>query len=190
VTGWVAAADTTDDLDSLWAQAGDLYLARCTRCHALHRPRELTANQWPQTLKMMTVRAGFTPPQAALVTMLLQVHAKDQDVNDAFTRKAASTSGEQQPATEEISGTPELAAQGAQAFEGHACNACHGDDAKTPIVPEYPRLAGQSAAYLYKQLLDFQSAKRVNDPDEAMKTAVEELSADDAKAIAYWLSTL
>lgn len=191
VTGWIAKKDTTPDLNGIWKKAGDIYFSHCTRCHSLHRPREFTANQWPPTLKVMTKRAGLNRDEAALVTMLLQVHAKDQSVNDAFAQAAATAKGTQQTAkTPEIKDTPEMAAKGAELFKQDNCSACHGDDAKTPIMPDYPRLAGQSAGYLLKQLTDFKSGKRTNDPNQAMRGAVGALSEDDARAIAYWLSTL
>lgn len=37
------------------------------------------------------------------------------------------------------------------------CASCHGPDGNTPLMPEYPKLAGQHPEYLYKQLLDFKA---------------------------------
>lgn len=42
-----------------------------------------------------------------------------------------------------------------------ACAACHGVDGNS-TNPEWPKLAGQGARYLEKQLLDFKAGKRVN----------------------------
>jgi cytochrome c553 len=41
------------------------------------------------------------------------------------------------------------------------CAACHGADGNS-AAPTFPRLAGQSAPYLYKQLMDFRDGRRVN----------------------------
>jgi len=68
------------------------------------------------------------------------------------------------------------------------CTACHGEDANTPADTTYPRLAGQSADYIFKQLQDFRSGTRSNDQDEVMRANVADLSEDDARAVAYWLS--
>ncbi len=190
VTGWIAEKDTTADLNSIWKKAGDIYFSHCTRCHSLHRPGEFTANQWPPTLKVMTARADLNGNEAALVTMLLQIHGKGQKVVDAFAKAATTAEGTQAPETPGIEGTPALAAKGANLFKQDNCSACHGGDAKTPIMPDYPKLAGQSAGYLVKQIMDFRTGKRTNDPGQAMKAAVGPLSEDDIKAIAYWLSTL
>ena len=44
-----------------------------------------------------------------------------------------------------------------QEEENETCFACHGQDAKTPILPDYPRLAGQNEAYLLRQLKDIKA---------------------------------
>lgn len=41
------------------------------------------------------------------------------------------------------------------------CVACHGVDGNSPS-PAFPKLAGQSAGYIAKQLADFKSGRRVN----------------------------
>lgn len=188
VSGWVPRADLVDDLEAVWDKAGELYYSRCSRCHSLRRPEEFTANQWPTVLKIMTKRAGFNAEQAALVTMLLQYHGKDQDLRDAFTAAEADHPETQEPEEVEIAGTPDLAALGAQQFEDLACSACHGEDAASPAIEAYPKLAGQNAVYVYKQITDFQSGARANDADEIMRDTVAELTDDDVKALAYWIS--
>jgi hypothetical protein len=85
--GWIAAQDVTPDLDDVWAAASDIYFSHCNRCHQLRSPKRFLANQWPQVLKIMTVRAGLDEKQKALVTMLFQYHARDQQLEDAFTAK-------------------------------------------------------------------------------------------------------
>jgi len=190
VTGWIAAKDTSTDLDGIWRAAGDIYFSHCTRCHSLRRPGDFTANQWPQALKVMTVRAGLNPEETALVTMLLQNHGKDRNLEDAFTQEVATKPAPAPAEVEEVKGTPELAAKGAELFKSANCIACHGEDAKTPIMPQYPKLAGQAATYVFKQVMDFKSGARSNDTDSVMRNNVAPLSDADIKAIAWWLSTL
>jgi len=36
------------------------------------------------------------------------------------------------------------------------CAACHGADLKSPISPDYPKLAGQHASYLFHALMAYQ----------------------------------
>ena len=189
IGGWIKRDEAVADLDTIWKEAAPLYYTRCSRCHSLRKPAEFTANQWPHVLKIMTKRAGFSPEQAALVTALLQNHGKGLKVSDSFTKTAAPATATPPPAVPKIDGTPKLAARGAQLFKTDSCNACHGDDARTPVMPEYPKLAGQNAEYLLKQLLDFKTGARTNDADSVMRDAVQSLSQDEAEAIAYWLST-
>ena len=189
ITGWIDKADLVPDVGTVWAEASKLYYSHCSRCHSLRKPREFTANQWPSVLKIMTVRAGFSTEQAALVTALLQHHARDQKTEDSFSKEAAAKKTAPPPTqVPKIVGTPKLAAEGGALFEKANCVACHGKGAKAPILPQYPKLAGQNAEYLLKQILDFQKGKRTNDAYSTMTNAVTSLSEDDAKALAYWLS--
>jgi len=181
--GWIDAKATTTDIAALWQDASKLFHKRCTRCHALHQPDEFKANQWPSILKIMTVRAGLSPADKALITQFLQTYAKDQTGAPVL---AAADTGE----APEITGDKALAARGAALFADNGCNACHGDDAKTPAAAGYPRLAGQDAGYLYKQLRDFASGARGNDADAIMRDVAGALNDADSRAIAYWLSTV
>ncbi len=83
-----------------------------------------------------------------------------------------------------------VAADGAELYKAKACFSCHGADAKTPIMPLYPKLAGQNAQYALNQMLDIKSGKRANGQSAVMKGIVAGVSDDDLKAIAEWLSTL
>ena len=42
------------------------------------------------------------------------------------------------------------------------CAACHGQDGAGPVLPEYPKLAGQYPDYLTKTLRDYKSGARKN----------------------------
>ncbi|RLJ18135.1 cytochrome C [bacterium endosymbiont of Escarpia laminata] len=82
------------------------------------------------------------------------------------------------------------AADGAALFKSKTCFSCHGQDAKTPIMPMYPKLAGQSADYALNQMKDIKSGARNNGQTAAMKGIMAMVSEDEMKAIAEWLSTL
>ncbi len=70
------------------------------------------------------------------------------------------------------------------------CWSCHGKDAKTPIMPVYPKLAGQNADYAYNQMLDIKSGARSNGQSAAMKGVMGLVSEEEMRTIADWLSTL
>jgi len=69
------------------------------------------------------------------------------------------------------------------------CAACHGKDAKSPILPTYPKLAGQNADYAYNQIKDIQSGARANGQSAAMKGILHMTTDEEKRAIAKWLST-
>ena len=75
-------------------------------------------------------------------------------------------------------------ADGAVAYAAGGCGGCHGATGKS-VAPIYPNLAGQHAAYIVKQLKDFQSGAR-KDPT---MSAMAPLAKGKEQAIADWLAT-
>jgi cytochrome c553 len=65
------------------------------------------------------------------------------------------------------------------------CASCHGEDGNS-TNPLWPKLAGQHASYIEKQLLDFQSKKR---SDPMMSPMASLLDAQGVKDVAAYLST-
>lgn len=83
-----------------------------------------------------------------------------------------------------------LAADGAKLYETKTCWSCHGKDANTPILPAYPKLAGQNSAYALQQMKDIKSGARANGMTAAMKGVMHLVTEEEMKAIADWLATL
>mgnify|MGYP003572131694 FL=1 len=83
-----------------------------------------------------------------------------------------------------------LAADGAELYKSKACFSCHGADANTPIMPLYPKLAGQNAQYAFNQMKDIKSGARANGQSAVMKGIVAGVSEEEMQAIAEWLATL
>jgi len=88
-----------------------------------------------------------------------------------------------------IAGNASAAADGAALFKAKTCWSCHGKDAKTPIMPMYPKLAGQNAEYAFNQMKDIKSGKRNNGQTAAMKGVMSLVSEDEMRAIANWIAT-
>ena len=65
------------------------------------------------------------------------------------------------------------------------CGSCHGADGNSPLAMN-PKLAGQSAKYMVKQLQDFKSGAR---PGATMAAMVLSLSDQDMEDIAAWYSS-
>ncbi len=80
------------------------------------------------------------------------------------------------------------AADGAALYTAKGCSACHGADAKTPIMPAYPKLAGQNAQYALNQMKDIKSGARNNGQTAAMKCIVMGIPDEELQAIAEWLA--
>ena len=82
-----------------------------------------------------------------------------------------------------------LALDGAELYQTKTCFSCHGKDAKTPILPIYPKLAGQNAEYAAAQMKDIKSGARANGQSAAMKGVMHLVSDEEIDAIAAWLAT-
>ena len=79
---------------------------------------------------------------------------------------------------------------GQELYQQRTCIACHGADAKTPILPVYPKLAGQNPAYMLQQTLDIKSGARSNGNTAAMKGVMHLVTDEELKTITDWLGTL
>lgn len=101
----------------------------------------------------------------------------------------------------EALGEPELLEvrsdpEGRQLFEaGHqlrgirACAECHGANGEGGGLAQ-PRLAGQSADYVKRQLLDWKAAKRRNDPQDVMGSIARKLSEAEIANLAEHVQAL
>ncbi|MCX5465824.1 c-type cytochrome [Alcaligenes parafaecalis] len=88
----------------------------------------------------------------------------------------------------------DLAKIGAEAWKNLNCASCHGEDAKTPLNPEYPILAGQHADYLRQALMAYQRGQAgapatANIRKNAVMGAMANtMSQADIDSISVWLS--
>ncbi len=81
-------------------------------------------------------------------------------------------------------------ADGKALYLEKTCIACHGKDAKKPLTPEYPKLAGQNAKYAENQMQDIKSGKRANGNSAAMKGVMHLVSDAEIKELAKYLSEI
>jgi cytochrome c len=85
--------------------------------------------------------------------------------------------------------SPAVAApDGAALYKDKTCNACHGPTGNKPLMPNYPKVAGQNAAYMEQQMKDIKSGARNNGQTAAMKGVMHLVNDEEIKAIADWLS--
>lgn len=87
--------------------------------------------------------------------------------------------------------TPAVAAMdGAALYKDKTCNACHGPAGNKPLMPNYPKIAGQNAAYIEAQMKDIKSGARNNGQTAAMKGVMHLVNDEEIKALADYLSKL
>ena len=87
--------------------------------------------------------------------------------------------------------SPAIAApDGAKLYSEKTCNACHGPKGDKPLMPNYPKVAGQNAAYMEAQMKDIKSGARNNGQSAAMKGVMHLVNDEEIKAIADYLSKL
>ena len=81
-------------------------------------------------------------------------------------------------------------ADGAKLFQEKTCIACHGKDGKKPLMPEYPKIAGQNVKYIERQMLDIKNGVRANGNSAAMKGVMVIVSEAEIKELADYVSKL
>jgi len=84
----------------------------------------------------------------------------------------------------------ETIAKGAELFKTKTCFTCHGADAKTPILPQYPKIAGQNAEYALQQMKDIKSGVRANGLSVAMKAIMHLVTDEEMEILAKYVSTM
>lgn len=82
------------------------------------------------------------------------------------------------------------APDGAKLYAEKTCNACHGPKGDKPLMPNYPKIAGQNAAYAEQQMKDIKSGARSNGQTAAMKGVMHLVNDEEIKVLAEHLSKL
>jgi cytochrome c553 len=90
---------------------------------------------------------------------------------------------------------PRIAATGERLFNDGkaeagvaACASCHAGAGTAGVLA--PRITAQHAGYLLKQLTDFRSGARANDPDSLMRDIAAALTEKEISAVAAYIATL
>ena len=95
------------------------------------------------------------------------------------------------------SANAEKAAAGKKLYQGgnsakgiSACMACHGPNGAGNPGAKYPSLQGQQSMYVVKQLQDFRSGTRSNDPAKMMSSIAARMNDADINAVAEYIAGL
>jgi cytochrome c len=90
-----------------------------------------------------------------------------------------------------LAGAAPASAQNGQAlFAAKGCVACHGADAKKPLLPTYPKVAGQNAPYLVLALKAYKAQERKGEAATTMWGMAAQLNDSEMQQIADYLSKL
>ena len=94
------------------------------------------------------------------------------------------------PAPVEVAAAAHATGPGATLFQTRTCVACHGKDGKTPILPNYPRISGQQAAYIEQQMKDIKSGARANGQTAAMRGIMGLVNDEEIHTLALYVSSM
>lgn len=177
------------------AAAGQGKVAICSACHnadgnSLVSNFPKLAGQGERYLlkQMQDIKSGNRP----IVEMTGMLDAMtDQDLEDisAWYSSQKGTLG---------AADPELAERGKELYQGGkladgmpACIGCHSPNGAGIDLAVYPKLNGQHADYIAKQLTEFREGIRNNDGDAMiMRTIAAKMSNKDIEAVSSYIQGL
>jgi cytochrome c553 len=115
-------------------------------------------------------------------------------LSDSTIKNLAAFYAKQKPVPGKA-GDPKLIEKGRTIYEAgagtdktQACVTCHGPRAEGAAI--FPRLAGQHAEYLVKQLVQFKSSLREGSNAALMHTVTTNMTFDQMEAVAAYLASL
>ena len=83
---------------------------------------------------------------------------------------------------------PDALAAGREKFV--QCASCHGADGRSTVVPEYPKIGGQSAAYVANALKAYRDGRRLGTYAAMMTAVAKQLSDADIANLAAYVESL
>jgi cytochrome c553 len=70
------------------------------------------------------------------------------------------------------------------------CASCHGADGRSTVVPEYPKIGGQSAVYVANALKAYRGGRRQGTYAAIMAEVAKPLTDDDIANLAAYVASL
>lgn len=195
----VTAIVSTVSLGSVHAQEEDIRqiaVTVCSKCHGMdgnstsQKYPNLAGQQKEYLVAQLKAFRNKTRKDPDAHTDMWRIAAA---LDDATAAKLAEYFASRKPAPGKPA-DPQLAAKGKVIYERGissknvpACVFCHGQNAQG--ISMFPRLAGQHAEYLVKQIKVFHTDNRPN-LAKLMKSVVEQLSDEEAAQVAAYLQGL
>ena len=197
--GACSSPERSRDLNDASIPVSTTAMQVCSNCHGVQgvstSPNfpNLAAQTQPYLVKQLSgfKSHGRSDPEGFEYMWGLSSHLTDEQIAGLATyfSKLPAPKGDVDHA-----GTPEQLSAGKQIFEQGiategipACLACHGDHAQGNDA--FPRLAGQHADYLIKQLTVFRETDQRPD-GAAMKAVTHNLTSENMRSVAAYLETM
>lgn len=188
-----AQAADAPDARALAEQGGANFPA-CSQCHGV-RGEGMPGSGFPQLAGqgrdyLAKQLQDFRSGRRSDPIMEPIAKALDDPTVAALSAFYASLDGEPAPsagAATDVRAARALAMRGDWDHDVPACTACHGLRL-AGIPPHFPAIAGQNATYTAKQLRDWKTGARANDPQGLMKVVAERLSDAQIDAVAAYLT--
>lgn len=70
------------------------------------------------------------------------------------------------------------------------CASCHGADGRSTVVPQYPKIGGQTAAYVVNALKAYRDGRRLGTYAAMMTAVAKQLSDADIANLAAYVESL
>jgi cytochrome c553 len=175
------------------AEAGKQKSTTCVACHGTDGNSPIAqfpkiAGQVPGYIasQLASFKSGARS-DPVMAGMVIALSEQDMADLDAYYSSQSSTGESISADQEERARAGELVYRGGVAeFNVPACMGCHGPSG-SGIPPAFPRLAGQHAAYIEKQLLALKQGARKND---IMNPIAFPLSEQQISDLALYISAL
>lgn len=176
------------------AAAGETKSASCIACHMADGnsvnpiwPKLAGQHEGYLVKQLVDFKAGnrADPTMMAMVAPL-----NDQDVLDlaAYFSSQTQSGGAAQPELVDLGETVYRAGNAARGLT--ACTACHGPTGTGIPSAGFPRVGGQHADYVVKQLKDFRAGNRGNDANSMMRDVAARMTDAEIEAVASYVSGL
>ena len=186
----VAQAQTQGD-----PEAGEALAATCAACHGQagaaptvpNYPKIAELGEKYLLKQLLDIKEGrrVVPEMAGILDPM-----SEEDLINLAAYFDAQEIGVGQADPELVDAGQELYRGGNLASNVAACTACHGPAGDGIESAAFPRVGGQSAAYLAKQLTDWQQGARDNDPNAMMQDIASRLTDAEIEAVSSYMSGL
>ncbi|NPT59762.1 c-type cytochrome [Paraburkholderia elongata] len=191
---------TNAHAEELWGRAPELAVQRCAACHTVDGNSNVDtipslAGQHPDYLtRQLMMFKGSDGHGPLRHNPLMERAAADLSVDDIHSLATWYSKQVPRNETSKDSVTAATLARGFRVYTNGsqqgapACIACHGANG-TGIPGAFPRLAGQHAEYLQKQLRAYKEGRR-GAKGKPMTTIAPLLSPEEISAVALYMSSL